>query len=406
MTSNRNIVIVGAGHGAGQAVMSLRSGGFDGHLILIGEEPYVPYQRPPLSKKFLAGELELDRLYFKPINFYSDKQIELMLSVRVIDVVPKQNYVKLHDGREVHYDKLILMTGSRVRKLDVPGADLPEVFYLRTIEDVESIRKHFAKNAKLIVVGGGYIGLEVAAVAVRLGLDVTVLEAADRLMPRVVGDEVADFFKHMHTQEGVKIETGKTVSGFEGKGKLKRVVCTDSTQFDADVAVIGVGILPNQELAEQAGLEVDNGIVVDEYCQTKNDDILAAGDCTNHPNAILGTRLRLESVHNALEQAKTAAATLCGSRKEYAQVPWFWSDQYDVKFQIAGLSQGYDEVVMRGDPSKKKFAAFYLKKGVLIAADAINAVQEYMASRKLIAQKAKIAPDRLADTNIPMKEMV
>lgn len=405
MTSNNAIVIVGAGHGAGQAVVSLRAGGYDGRLILIGEEPYVPYQRPPLSKKFLSGELEVDRLYFKPTDFYSDKNVELMLSARVTEIVPNQRYVKLHDGREVRYDKLLLMTGSRVRKLDAPGTDLPGVFYLRNIDDVEGIREHFAPKAKLVVVGGGYIGLEVAAVALKLGLDVIVLEAADRLMPRVVGDEIAEFFQRMHQEEGVKIETGKMVSGFEGRGKLDRVVCTDGTQFDADVAVIGVGIVPNQELAASAGLAVDNGIVVDEFCQTSDGNIVAAGDCTNHPNAVLGSRIRLESVHNALEQAKTAAATLCGSPKEYAQVPWFWSDQYDVKFQIAGLSQGHDKVVVRGDPAKRKFAAFYLKDGVLIAVDAINAAQEYMASRKLIAQKAKIAPDRLADTSIPMKEM-
>lgn len=406
MTSNQTIVIVGAGHGAGQAVVSLRAQGFDGRLTLIGEEPYVPYQRPPLSKKFLAGELDVDRIYFKPADFYSDKRVELMLGARVAELVPDQHYVKLHDGRRVRYDKLLLMTGSRVRTLDAPGVNLPGVFYLRGIDDAEGIREHFAPHAKLVVVGGGYIGLEVAAVAVKLGLDVTLVEGADRLMPRVVGNDVAHFFEDMHRQEGVKIETGKTVSGFEGRGKLERVLCSDGSHFDADIAVNGVGILPNQELAEAAGLDVDDGIVVDEFCQTQNANILAAGDCTNHPNSIFGTRVRLESVHNALEQAKTAASTLCGSPKAYVQVPWFWSDQYDVKMQIAGLSQCHDEVIIRGDPGARKFAAFYLRNGVVIAVDAINAAQEYMAARKLIAQKAKIAPDRLADTTIPMKEMV
>ena len=304
------------------------------------------------------------------------------------------------------YDKLLLMTGSRVRTLPVPGVDLPGVHYLRSIEDVEGIREHFGSGAKLVVVGGGYIGLEVAAVAAKRGLDVTVLEAAARVMSRVVGPEISQFFTDVHTKEGVKIQTGKSVTGFEGTGKLEQVICSTGTRLEADLAVIGIGILPNHELAAEAGLKVDNGIVVDEYCRTEDPAIFAAGDCTNHPNDIYGRRVRLESVHNALEQAKTAVSAMLGELKVYNQVPWFWSDQYDIKFQIAGLSEGYDQLVLRGDPSNRKFAAFYLKEGVLIAVDAINSAQEYMVGRKLIANKARPAPVKLADATLSMKQVL
>ncbi len=404
--SDQTFVIVGAGHGAGQAVVSLRSNGFAGRLVVIGEEPYIPYQRPPLSKAFLSGDLTLDRLYFKPSEYYAKNDVELMLSTRVTALDREAKQVMLHDGRHIAYDKVMLATGSRVRTLPLPGVDLPGVFYLRTIDDVEGIREHCAPGARIVIVGGGYIGLEVAASTKKLGLAVTVLEAEERVMARAVGREVSDFFETMHRQEGVEIRTGQAVTALEGAGKLERVVCADGTRLDADIAVIGVGILPNQEIAAAAGLAVENGIIVDAYCRTEDPDVFAIGDCTNHPNAIYGRRLRLESVHNALEQAKTAAAAMTGTLKEYTQVPWFWSDQYNVKLQIAGLSQGYDQIVIRGTPSERKFAAFYLKDGVLIATDAINAVQEYMVSRKLIAQKARIDPQRLADTSVAMKNMV
>jgi len=404
---SNGVIIVGAGHAAGQAVASLRAEGYEGPITVIGDEPYIPYQRPPLSKKFLAGELEIDRVYFKPPEFYEISTAEMLLNTRVVEIERAKKIVHLDDGSTRAYDKLILATGSRVREINVPGFDLEGVFYLRTIGDVEALQEKFNQGGKMVIVGGGYIGLEVAAVAAKRGIDVTVLEMAPMVLARVADPIVSKFYTRVHTEEGVKIETGVAVSGFEGNGKIERVDCADGKKFDADFVVVGVGIIPNVELATEAGLAVENGIKVDELCQTEDPDIYAIGDCTNHPNKLLGHRLRLESVQNALEQGKTAAAAICGKEKPYAQIPWFWSDQYDMKLQIAGLSAGYDEAVVRGNPDEgRSFAVFYLKDGVLIATDTVNRAPEHMMSRRLIAAKAKIPAERLADENISMKEMV
>ncbi len=401
------VIIVGAGHAAGQAVASLRAEGFEGPITLIGDEPYIPYQRPPLSKKFLAGELDIERVYFKPSAFYEKSDAKVLLNSRVVKIERQEKRVHLDDGTTRAYDRLILATGARVRKLTIPSHDLEGIFYLRTIADVEAIQAKFNKGGRMVIVGGGYIGLEIAAVAVKRGLDVTVLEMAPRVLARVVDPIISTFYEKMHAQEGVKIETGVAVSGFEGKGHVARIVCEDAKAFDADFVVVGVGVLPNVELAQEAGLAVENGIVVNDLCRTDDPDIYSIGDCTDHPNALLGHRLRLESVHNALEQAKTAAADICGKQKPYAQIPWFWSDQYDLKLQIAGLSAGYDEAVVRGNPqTDRSFAVFYLRDGIMIACDAINRAPEHMMSRRFIAAKAKIPPARLADESISMKNMV
>ncbi len=405
MTTSEPYVIVGAGHAAGQAATSLRMEGYEGPILLIGEEPYHPYQRPPLSKAYLAGELELERLYVKPPDFYASNNIETRLKTRCLALDRGACQLTLSDSTTVAYDKLLITTGTRVRELPVTGIDLEGVHYLRTIEDVDGIQSGFAPGAHLVVVGGGYIGLEVAAVAQKRGLNVTVVESEDRLLKRVVGEEVSAFFERVHTEEGVKILTGHQVSEFSGGSKIEAVKCANGTEIRADMAVVGIGIVPNQELAQDAGLACDNGILVDACCRTEDPKIFAAGDCTQHPNEVFGRLVRLESVHNALEQAKTAAAAMCGNEKPYNQVPWFWSDQYDLKLQIAGLNQGYDELVVRGQMEERKFAAFYLKDGQLLAVDAVNSVPEYMVSRKLIADRAMIPADRLADTSIPMKQV-
>lgn len=397
-----SVVIVGAGHAAGQAVASLRQEGFEGTIVVIGDESVVPYQRPPLSKKFLAGEIGLDRVLFKPVEFYAQADAELILDTEVEKIDRGAKKVVLEDGREIEYGKLILTTGGRVRKLDVPGASLPGVFYLRTISDVESVRAHFSNGEKLVIVGGGYIGLEVAAVAVKHGIDVTVVEMGETVLGRVTCPEVAKFFQRVHTEEGVKILTGTGLESIEGDGHVEAVVA-GGQRIETDFVIAGVGILPNVELAADAGIECDNGILVDEFCVTSDPNIYAAGDCTNHPNPIYDRRLRLESVHNALEQAKTAAASICGKQKPYGQVPWFWSDQYDLKLQIAGLNHGYDQVVIRGDLNSRSFAAFYLKDGKLIAVDAINRAPEFMMSKMLLQKGVSIPPERLADESIPMK---
>lgn len=405
--STNGVVIVGAGQAGAQAVMSLRAEGYEGPIRMIGDEPEPPYQRPPLSKKFLAGEIGFDRVELKPAEFYAGARCELILGCHVAAIERAKKLVLTSDGREIAYDKLIIATGSRVREINVPGFDLEGVHYLRSVGDVEDIQAHFREGAKLVVVGGGYIGLEVAAVAKKHGIDVTVLETAERVMARVVDPIVSHFYERIHKEEGVKIRLGVTVAGFEGEGgRIARVVSGEGESYPCDFAVVGIGIVPNVEIADSAGLRVENGIVVDACARTDDPDIFAAGDCTNHPNGIYGRRLRLESVHNAIEQAKTAAAAIAGKDKPYDQVPWFWSDQYDLKLQIAGLSAGYTQAVLRGDPAgSRSFAVFYLKDGVLIAVDAVNRAPEFMMSKMLIARHAKLDPARLGDETIPMKEV-
>jgi len=404
-SKGETVLIVGAGHGAGQACVSLRQEGFEGKIILIGEEPYLPYQRPPLSKKFLAGEIGIDRVHFKPPEFYIDADIEFHLKTRVEKIDREGGCVTLQDGKTLSYDKLILATGARVRELNCPGHELAGVHYLRTIQDVEALQRNFNAGQRLVIVGAGYVGLEVAAVAVKHGLEVTVLEMEPRVLARVTGPEMSSFFQDVHKKAGVDIRLSQVVSAFEGEGQLARVICASGDIVEADLAIIGIGIVPNQELAQEAGISCNNGISVDTYGRTDDPEVFAIGDCTEHPNEIYDRRVRLESVHNALEQAKTVAATICGKDKPYAQVPWFWSDQYDLKLQIAGLSHGYDRVILRGDPATRKFAAFYLQDGVLIAVEAVNAAPEYMMGRKLIGERARVAPERLADLSISMKEM-
>ena len=401
------LVIVGAGHAAGQVVSTLRQKQYPGRIVLLGEEPYLPYQRPPLSKKFLAGELPAERLYFKPTSFYDDPQIDVHLNTRVDVIDPGARCVRDANGDEFSYDKLVLALGSRVRKLPVPGADLAGVHYLRNIADVQAIREEIGAGKRLVVVGGGYIGLEVAAVCRQLGLQVTVVEMADRVMSRVVSPQISDFYQQQHTHHGVTLMLSTGLAGFAGsKGRVTGVAISDGSSISADLVVVGVGIEPNVELAAAAGLKTDNGIVVDDRCQTAEPGIYAVGDCTSHPNGIYGRRIRLESVHNAVEQAKTAAANICGDEARYEQVPWFWSDQYDIKLQIAGLSQGYDEVVLRGDPAGGKFACLYLKDGALIAVDAINSPRDFMQSKALIATRAVINPQQLADGSTALKDFL
>ncbi|MCP4000662.1 MAG: FAD-dependent oxidoreductase [Gammaproteobacteria bacterium] len=401
------IIIVGAGHAAGQAAASLRQKGFSGRLIMIGDEPYVPYQRPPLSKAFLAGELELERLFFKPENFWPKHDVETMLSTRVKEIDRKRKTITLDNSEIIAYNKLILATGSRVRELHIPGHTLKGVHYLRGIDDVLAIQSAFKKGARLVIVGGGYIGLEVAAVGRKNGLDVTVMETESRVMNRVVATEISQFFQNMHAEEGVKLELGRRVQELQGdkNGQLTEVACMDGFTVPADICIIGIGIIPNIELAEAADILCSDGIIVDEHCRTLDEDIYAIGDCTRHPNPILGRHLRLESVHNAIEQGKTAAAAICGTPVAYAQVPWFWSDQYNVKLQITGLTEGYDQFVMRGDPASRSFAAFYLQDGKLLAVDAINSPREFMLGKKLITAGAKFTPEILADMEQDFKTL-
>ena len=309
--------------------------------------------------------------------------------------------LRLGDGTELAYGKLLLTTGARVRRIPVPGAELIGVRYLRGIEDVDILRPHLVKGSRLAVVGGGYIGLEVAAVAVKHGLDVTVVEFAPRVMERSVSPFMSSFYENEHRAHGVKLMLGAGAQGFEGKTRVEAVL-TSKGRVECDFALVGIGVVPNSEIAEAAGLACDNGIVVDEYARTSDPDICAAGDCTNHP-ALAGGRVRLESVQNAIDQAKHAALALLEQPKPYREVPWFWSDQYDLKLQMAGLARPGDGLVLRGDPGGRKFAVFHLREGAIAAVEAVNAAPEYVIGRRLIGDKRCVDPERLRDLATPMK---
>ncbi len=383
-----DLVIIGGGHAAGQACASLRAGGWSGSITLVGEEPYPPYQRPPLSKAYLLGTLPAERLLFRPESFYTDHDVTLRLGERALRIDRAARRVETDRG-SLGYDALLLATGARPRPLTCAGADLGGVFGLRSIADVDAIKQRFDSARHLVIIGAGYIGLEVAAVAKRRGLNVTVLEAQDRVMSRVTSPLVSDFFTMIHREEGVDLRLGAQVGGVEGREAVEAVRLADGTRVPADLVVYGIGVLPNQEIAAEAGLATENGILVDENARTEDPAIYAVGDCTNHPNPLLDRRLRLESVHNALEQAKTAAAALCGSPKPYAQIPWFWSDQYELKLQTVGLQDGYDATVVRGAPEARSFAVFYLRGEALIAVDAVNEPAAFMAAKKLVGRRVE-----------------
>jgi 3-phenylpropionate/trans-cinnamate dioxygenase ferredoxin reductase subunit len=401
----QKVVIAGAGHAAGQVLATLRQKQFDGDIVLVGAESWLPYQRPPLSKKYLAGELPAERLHFRPPDFYDDPAVEVRLNTEIVAIHCADHNIETASGGRVDYDKLILALGSRPRPLNVEGSNLDGVHYLRTIDDVDRIRSDLDVAADVVIVGAGYIGLEVAAVTRQLGRNVTVLEMADRVMSRVVSPAVSDFYQAQHAQHGVELLLSTGLEALVGNDKVRAVKTSDGRTIPADTVVVGVGIVPNTELAAMAGLDVDNGVVVDDHCQTSDADIFAIGDCTSHPNSIYGRRLRLESVHNALEQAKTAAANICGEDTAYSQVPWFWSDQYDLKLQIAGISEGYDDVVVRGDPQAASFSCLYLRDDRLIACDAINAPRDFIQSKALIAERMTIDPRRLVDSGTQLKDL-
>ncbi|HTP76710.1 MAG TPA: FAD-dependent oxidoreductase [Rhizomicrobium sp.] len=399
---SERIVIIGAGQSGAQAVATLRAEGYTGALTMIGDESHAPYQRPPLSKAYLMGTMERDRLFLKPDAFYRDAQCEMILGVGATRIDRATKTVHLADGRTLAYDKLLLATGSRVRKIRCPGADLRGIHYLRGIDDVDALRASFLPGKKLAIVGGGYIGLEVAAVAAKRGIDVTVFEAMDRLMARAVSAPISDFYDKVHRAAGVKVLLNTGVEAFEGDGALA-AIRAEGTSYPADVALVGIGIIPNIELAKEAGLGCDDGIVVNEKSDVTGDPaVFAAGDCTRHVGRE-GTALRLECVQNAIDQAKHAALGMLGKPSTYREVPWFWSDQYDLKLQIAGLARPSDRLVVRGNPEARKFATFHLRDGAIAAVEAVNAAPEYLVGKKLIADGTKVAPDRLADTSIPMK---
>lgn len=404
---NQRAIIIGAGHAAAQLAPSLRQYGWEGEILVLGEEPYIPYQRPTLSKDYLSGKREDDAILIRHLSAYSSHAIDVRTDQQVISIDREQKKISTQHGEEIDYDKLALCTGASARQIEIPGGQLEGVCYLRSLDDVKRIKRHLSSARRVVIIGGGYIGLETAAVLNGLGLEVTVLEQHDRVLARVTAPEVSGFYHRVHSEEGVVIHTGVSVSGIEAVAHGLSVCCDGGACHGADLVIVGIGVVPNVALAEACGLTVDNGIVVDDHAVTVDTDIVAAGDCTNHPNALLGFRLRLESVQNAVEQAKSAAASLCGLRQPYRAHPWFWSDQYDLKLQIAGYNLGYDRVVIRGDlVSGRSFVAWYLKGDRLLAADCINRPKEFMAAKQLLARGVPVDSSVLSNDNLDPKDLL
>jgi 3-phenylpropionate/trans-cinnamate dioxygenase ferredoxin reductase subunit len=405
----QQILIAGGGQAAVQTVDTLRRRGFTGTITFVGEEPWLPYQRPPLSKKYLAGGLDRERLLIRPAQFFAEHGVTAHLGRRVTDIARREREVRLDDGLALSYDALLLATGSRPRRLLAPGSELAGVYCLRTIADADRIRAECTPGARLLVIGGGYIGLEVAATARELGVEVTVLEMADRVMNRVTCPEVSAFYEAEHARHAVRIRCNEQVRALHGDartGRVRSVLTEGGGEYPADVVVIGVGVAPADELARAAGLECENGVVTDAHCRTSDEAIWAAGDCASHLNRQYGRHLRLESVDNAFEQGTTVALNLLGTPTPHDKLPWFWSDQFDLKLVIVGVAHGYDTTVLRGTPAARSFSVCYLRGGELIAIDSVNAPRDQMAARKLIAAHARPNVDRLADPSIALKDTV
>lgn len=385
MTEGRALV-VGGSHAGVQLAASLRQEGWAGEVVVVGDEPALPYQRPPLSKAYLTGNSSLEELAIRKAEFYDKHDIRLVRGT-VTQVDRSARQVVLSDGEAMAYDGLALCTGGRVRTLSVSGIDLPGIFYLRTFADVEAIREATASGRHAVIVGGGYIGLETAASLRALGLEVTILEAAERVLERVTAPEVSAFYERAHRDAGVVIRTGALVEAMAGDDRVREVVLAGGERIPADLVIVGVGLVPNTELAAEAGLQVEGGIVIDDLACTSDPRIVAAGDCASHRMARYDRLVRLESVPSAGEQAKTAAATLCGKERPIAALPWFWSDQYDLKLQIAGLNTGYDELILSGDPTRDRdFTCYYLQQGRLLAVDCVNRPRDFMKAKRTIDQ--------------------
>ena len=406
VNQNACVVIVGAGHAGGSVAAFLRQYGHEGRIVLIGDEPLLPYQRPPLSKAWLKGEADADSLSLKPADWYAENNVMLRLGGVAERIDRSEKTVTLASGEVIAYDFLVLATGARARELPIPGADLSGVLALRTAADAEQLKNALGPDKRLAVVGGGYVGLEAAASARALGSHAMVIERESRVLARVACETLSHFFQDYHGKHGVAFELNAGVAGFEGQdGHVTGVRFSDGRLVACDVALVGVGAVPNDELAKAAGLATVNGVVVDLDARTDDPSIFAIGDVTHRPLPLYDRQFRLESVPNALEQAKQAASAILGRPGPSPEVPWFWSDQYDLKLQIAGLPFDADRQVVRGDVASAKFAVFHLKGDVLQAVEAVNAPPEFMAGKQLIAKRTPINAEKLADPAVSMKEV-
>lgn len=401
------VVIVGAGQAGWETANELRRLGFAGQVTIIEDEPHLPYRRPPLSKAYFSGSANRDSLNLTSLANLDKLNIKLISAERAIKIDRTSREIELSSGLRLSYTKTMLATGSRPRPFNLTGGDQHNVFSLRTIADVDAIRRILAKPCRMIVIGGGYIGLEVAASAASTGHQVTVLESLDRVLARVAIQEVSAFYYRLHRKNGVDVRTCSSVTELLGHPYVTHVRLSDGTQLEADLVVLGIGVLPNVELAAEAGLAVENGIVVDEFTRTVDPNIHAAGDCTNHPNAFLGRRVRLESVPNAIEQARVAANVMMGREQSYCAVPWFWSDQFDLKLQMVGLPEGFDRIVVRGDISTgDSFSAYCLRGDNAISVAAVNRQQEFSIAKKLVAARISIDPAQLSDDSVSLSKFI
>lgn len=400
------MVIVGAGQAGSQAAASLRAAGHKGRIVLIGEEPALPYQRPPLSKAFLQGELGEERLLLRPFAFYEQQSIDLRLGARVDAIDRVAQRIALQTGEAIAYDRLLLATGAPPRRLDLPGAELPGVRYLRTLADARALAPALARQGRLVVVGAGYVGLEVAASARKAGVEVVVIEAAPRVLARVAGPFLSAYVERRHREVGVELRLGAGVEAFEGAARVDAVRLSSGERIACDAVLIGVGAVPATALAAAAGLDVANGVVVYERTATADPMIFAAGDCANFPSPLYGRRMRLESVPNAIDQAKVAGSNMAGGRLVHDSVPWFWSDQYDIKLQTAGLSDGADQTFVRGDPEGGRFSVWSLLRGRLLAVDAVNDPAAFAIAKRLIAARGAVDTKILADPAADLKSLL
>lgn len=401
-----SVVIIGTGQAGFQAAASLRGDGYDGAITMLGDEPHAPYQRPPLSKAYLLGKQDAEGLLLRPLAFYAENRIDSLYSETATEIDRAARCVTLSSGKRLAYDHLVLATGARVRKLAIPGAELEGIVYLRTRDDSDLLRDRLKHAAKVVLIGGGYVGLEIAAAARGYGKDVTVLEIEQRLMARSAAPLMSDFYADLHRDRGVDILLGTGAVKIEGAGGRACAVLTgNGLRLPADLVVVGIGVVPNVELAAACGLAVGNGIAVDEYLRTSDPSIFAIGDCCEFPSVHAGARVRLESVQNAVDQARTVAQAILGKPAVYAATPWFWTDQYDMKIQMAGLSTGFDQTHLRGDYKGGKFSLFYFRKGRMIAVDSVNRGTDYMAVRKILGGARAVTFDEIADEAVDLKAL-
>ncbi len=402
-----DVLIVGAGHGGAQAAIMLRQQKFEGTIAIAGEEPEIPYERPPLSKEYFAGEKEFERIRIRPPAFWGEREIAMLTNTKVVAVDPEAHEVTTESGETIGYGTLIWATGGHARMLPIPGGDLPGVQGVRTRADADAMKAAAESAGQIVVIGGGYIGLEAAAVLSKFGKKVVVLEALPRVLARVAAEPLSRFFEDEHRAHGVDVRLGVTVEAIEGETRPTGVRLAGGEVVAADLVIVGVGIVPAVEALVAAGAKGGNGIAVDECCRTSLPDIYAIGDCALHANGFAeGAEIRLESVQNANDMANTVAKAICGDAQPYAAVPWFWSNQFDLRLQTVGLSIGYDETVLRGDPAARSFSLIYLKQGRVIALDCVNATKDYVQGRALVTGGLSIAADALADTGRLLKELV